>query len=343
MIIYDSSDEDPNSICDEAPHGKSNRMIVSDSDEDGSDDDSFPEKDHDPIIIRDKVLTKSAIIYRGGRFGPSRRREPKRRSSSAKKRPPSKRSSSPNAKRAKALPSVFRDLLRRDPGRYEDWKLFYGCCLKHCSSSTGGSSRLIKTPPTVANQVTITFSMSSPTQNMGVIPAIAADLIPTFLAYVHAFTAVGLQAEAFAFSSSQSGEILRLVLPPQTNTVEGVTTSPYPDSKSPLLRCWLRTKTRTSVMSHSDIYKMYKNPLANPACLAIVINPKDEKNPTCVCLSREGFKEISDYLLEYDMASDESEEAFVTRRIEQSDTDFCSEKMTNADYFLLFADNRRFQ
>lgn len=74
--------------------------------------------------------------------------------------------------------------------------------------------------------------------------SLASDLVPSFLGYIHAFTAVGLQADAYAYSAVDCCDVLHLVLYPQHNSVDSATSllhteSQYSDSTKFSLRCWL--------------------------------------------------------------------------------------------------------
>ena len=54
------------------------------------------------------------------------------------------------------------------------------------------------------------------------VPVLSSRLIPLFLSYVHAYTAVDLEAQATAHSFRSEGVIKYLALPPQRNTVSTV-------------------------------------------------------------------------------------------------------------------------
>ena len=103
------------------------------------------------------------------------------------------------------------------------------------------------------------------------VPVISVDLITKFLSRVHSFTAVGLEAQATAFSFGQNGTIRWLALLPQINEVHTVTSrdegptefdavnrfselEPSSERGTHVLRCWIHTHPRfKAFMSSTDI------------------------------------------------------------------------------------------
>jgi len=57
-------------------------------------------------------------------------------------------------------------------------------------------------------------------------PVISIDLVRKFLGYVHAFTTVGLEAQAVAYSCGRDGVIKYLVLFPQHNGISSISEEP---------------------------------------------------------------------------------------------------------------------
>jgi len=74
-------------------------------------------------------------------------------------------------------------------------------------------------------------------------------------------------------------------------------------------------------MTSRDIYKMYKNAEKNRRCLGTVINPKYEKNPSCVILTDEGFNEIHELITQAAEAGVD-EENYVIEHNSKSNTEF---------------------
>ena len=150
---------------------------------------------------------------------------------------------------------------------------------------------------------------------------IAEDLVSKFLARVHAFTAVGLQAEAFAYSFGDEGTIKYLVLLPQEATPCSVESKPLKSRKhepddltvadvqqrlqrfGPAERegcfiqsCWLLTHPRSTVfLTEKEIYKLYLRTKAatNKQMFAIVLSPRNEGlKAICLRLTKTGFNSI---------------------------------------------------
>ena len=133
-------------------------------------------------------------------------------------------------------------------------------------------------------------------------PVLAHDLTQKILARVHAFTSLGLEAQATAFSSGEQGVIDRLVLLPQINTendvthreMNGVELCPTLTDAVHVLNTMYPIYPQYDVfMSVTDICQMYSNAVDSNDMFAMVISPKNKGLKTlCVRLTEEGFSEI---------------------------------------------------
>ncbi len=150
---------------------------------------------------------------------------------------------------------------------------------------------------------------------------VAEDLVQQFLARVHAFTAIGLQAEAFGYSFGEKGAVKYIVILPQESTVDSVNSKRLKDRKdSPddlshidvinaiqereprrlekiIQRCWLLTHPRGSVFLNEDeLLKLYEYTRKNKHFFAIVLSPKrNGLKALCLHLTRDGFNKIEKY------------------------------------------------
>jgi len=128
------------------------------------------------------------------------------------------------------------------------------------------------------------------------LPVISAHAIQLFLGFVHAFTTLGLEAQATAFSCYKAGVIKYIGLFPQKNkrnTVYDVSDSvceydaivrfqaqvPGTSIDDFVQRCWIHTHSAHRVcMSHIDVYQMYLCERSGPAySFSIVSSSKVEK------------------------------------------------------------------
>ena len=142
-------------------------------------------------------------------------------------------------------------------------------------------------------------------------PYVSCDLIRRFLAFAHAFTTLGLEAEAPALSCGPEGVIKCLVLPPQINEVNTVSDI---DSDVAVLdaiqrfqrprrrgeddeqtffhpRCWIHTHARFKpFMSCKDLYQLFGLTQENRSAFGIVLSPRDNQlKALCVKLTDVGF------------------------------------------------------
>jgi len=114
-------------------------------------------------------------------------------------------------------------------------------------------------------------------------PVISYDLILSFLAYVHNFTSVGLEAQATAFSYKNDGIVRYLALLPQVNAVDTVTTAD------------------TMISELNAIEKFASDESKNVAffrdwCWCIVVSPRREGiKVLCVHLTEKGFEKLDNY------------------------------------------------
>jgi len=133
-------------------------------------------------------------------------------------------------------------------------------------------------------------------------------LIKCFLANVHAFTVLGLEAQATAFSSGENGVVNYLAKLPQTNTPTNVTSrdpgvteldsvqrmeAMNPQASPFVPRCWIHTHPRwRAFMSATDIFQLYLCACQFHLSFGIVISPRVKGlKVLCVHLTEIGFTE----------------------------------------------------
>ncbi len=192
-----------------------------------------------------------------------------------------------SAKKLKLLvPEKYLDLLKHDEAIYCRWEQYYDC-LYHSTMLdiflSGNKKPSFSQPaliPLIPN-VSITYDelkqMSDTTdwKEGELVPVFSKELITKFLARVHAFTAVGLEAQATAFSDGADGIINCLALLPQINRVGSVSSrddgptefdaiqrfcemDPHDGSRLFCARCWIHTHPRfKAFMSSTDICQLY--------------------------------------------------------------------------------------
>ena len=135
------------------------------------------------------------------------------------------------------------------------------------------------------------------------------ELITKFLARVHAFTVVGLETIATAFSHD-NGVIRYLALPPQDNRVDSVSEK-HPSVKEQAWidrfqslepgktggyrqRCFIYScPHRPPSLTVDDVFRLYKRTNKNRSVFAVVISPRIS-GPKMLCfhLTRDGFRAI---------------------------------------------------
>ena len=151
-------------------------------------------------------------------------------------------------------------------------------------------------------------------------PVLSLALFRKFLARVHAFTALGLEAQATAFSVEKNGVINLLAFLPQTNevlrviqrettVVDGESVAlpteidafdrfrslvPPNSDDTYVTRCWIHTHSRPKAfMSAVDLCQLYNLTFSNPDSFGIVISPREEGiKVLCVRLTEEGRNRI---------------------------------------------------
>ncbi len=182
-------------------------------------------------------------------------------------------------------------------------------------------------------------------------PCLSVDLIKKFLAYVHSFTTIGLEAQATAFSYEPNGVIKYLALLPQINAPDYVDTrpgnvsefdaverfaaqEPGKDMNSFVLRCWIHTHPRyKAYMSSKDIIQLYNNARMGNLSFGIVIAPKVKGlKALCVRLTNDGYEKVERILEESASVEPERREVFLSSAICNSSTSFyCQVPFTVSD------------
>jgi len=156
-------------------------------------------------------------------------------------------------------------------------------------------------------------------------PVLSLSVIKKFLARAHAFTALGLEVQATAYSVEPDGVISLLAFLPQVNEVTTVYAREImDDAESRTLpteldafdlfrslvppnsqgfyasRCWIHTHPRPKAfMSSVDLVQLYNLMLFNPDSFGIVISPRQEGiKMLCVHLTEEGKNQIATFYSE---------------------------------------------
>jgi len=138
-------------------------------------------------------------------------------------------------------------------------------------------------------------------------PVLSRDFLLKFLAYVHPFSDVGLEAQCAGFSNSKEGVIQYLGLLPQVNTVSRIQSAEgnpneldaatmfcdmeHLNDGSIFQRCWIHTYPRyPAYMSSLDLIQLYSLRLMDDNSFGIVISPREKGvKLLCVHLTDEGF------------------------------------------------------
>jgi len=142
-------------------------------------------------------------------------------------------------------------------------------------------------------------------------PSLAYDLAQKFLARVHSFTTLGLEAQATAFSLTNDGVIKYIALLPQRNRVSSVEDSlgevteldavnqfslqdQLPSTDGYIQRCWIHTHPRfKAFMSSVDIFQLFMNARTNPRSFGIVFSPRGYGvKALCVHITKTGLSEL---------------------------------------------------
>ena len=148
----------------------------------------------------------------------------------------------------------------------------------------------------------------------GLNPVLSISLIRRFLAHVHAFTVVGLEAQATAFSCEEDGVIQYLALLPQKNEVSNVTSRSTGPTELDAVerfrtlkpqgnftpRCWIHTHPRwKAYMSSTDIFQLYACACEFRQAFGIVLSPRGEGlKALCVHLTQNGFRLVARFCQE---------------------------------------------
>ena len=233
--------------------------------------------------------------------------------------------STPTKRREVAVPRKFVDLIQHSSDWYDLTERLYLC------SFSPTFSRHFLRKNAVPNQEKQAFVPLVPTIPMRAIaceelramsdmsdwpedipkPVLSNELITNFLARVHSFTAVGLEAQAYAYSVGSDGVINNLVLLPQINKVSTVEDGDNSlaalnalqmmEKQDPAhagefkMRCWIHTHPRfKAYMSSLDLYTLHTLTRQNPNFFGIVLSPRGiGLKALIVCLTREGIEEIN--------------------------------------------------
>ena len=244
---------------------------------------------------------------------------------------PRERTEEPPPKQWKGVCLTHRDLLEHDSSNFGDWIGLY--CVTVTANPPVRFLNKENQPPTSVKRAQIFVSPSTTAISGWPHLILAHDVIEAFLGYVHAFTAVGLEAEAFAYSAAGSTTIDRLLLPPLEGTTQETTgtrevRNPYNNPAEYDLRCWLRSVPGANAdtgapISPRDILKMYTLAQRSRFSFSIVLSPKAYRGSWCYYLTDEGFQTVADFQSLYnpDNAT-QSREEFVASCIEASDRTF---------------------
>ena len=269
----------------------------------------------------------------------------------------------------KSTEKKYSKLIKNDRGSYESWELLYHC---YYSEEFHDSSLLANRKPSRLHPAEVPLVPQVPLESIPShelkiylgdvsarsctpLPVIAQDLVAKFLSRVHAFTAFGLQSEAFAYSHERNGTIKYLLLLPQENAVDSVHSRRLCSSKhnpndvtfadfmkemqkyepqrfgAPVQRCWLLTHPRdTPLLSLREIYKLYTMVCHNRKFFAIVFSPKQEGlKAICVQLTTDGFSAIARYEQRAQKQGDDDEARIKQKVIEfmtSADVDFYTQR-----------------
>jgi len=229
------------------------------------------------------------------------------------------------------VPEKYEKLVVHDPVMYGRWEELYQCIF----SETVTDYCFIKNEmPTVDNPALMVVVPNVPLDRInceelhlmsGVNEwnslaqknVLSIDVITKFLAHVHAFTAVGLEAQATAFSFTAQGDVKYLAFLPQKNyvdkviSVEGGLTETdamrkFAEAEPPksyegyIPRCWIFTHSRgKAYMTSEELYQLYLRSKTNRNFFSIVLAPRDSGvKALCVQLTQVGFNEIEQYCKE---------------------------------------------
>ena len=263
----------------------------------------------------------------------------------------------------------YASVLKHDADTYVRWQEYYACQYFGMSVNIPGFTSANKTSPKVKPAV-ISLAFIVPDRYLTTpelkhmqlgndlrehepTPVLSLDVILQFLAHVHAFTFVGLEAQAIAYSYGESGTIKYLALFPQKNkeyTVNDITVNEHGnplsyhvavnnafsdlDSRDVLEdlddlhdyvpRFWIFTHVKSKAfMSPSDIIRLYNLNLKNPNMFAIVISPKLEGvKALCVRLIDQAKDVIGSFFDEAQRSKQSDPVKYVEERLDASPLEY---------------------
>jgi len=264
--------------------------------------------DEDVIEIR-----KSKIIARGHRW----KKHPK-----GKKRKNKRKIEGETSKRSKhemfVVPKKYEALVKHDREQYESWKTLYNCII-----ASKWNARIVNsaTRPTPKKPINICFfsdvevdtsslnyrflnrgrKQTSPVYSLWV----ASDFISTYLAFMHPFNMVGLQAQALGYSRKDEYVVKYLVILPQINEPFDVKPTEGPSDLEALnqfcveddfiLRCRIHSQPlEEPFLTSADMLQMYEDNLLRGLDVChVVLSPRNLKlNAICGSLSTSSFSEL---------------------------------------------------
>ena len=229
-------------------------------------------------------------------------------------------------------PTSFDELLKCDAESYGEWEKLYkcyvpaavgDCCAPNPPETSKSPSALIPLlsliPFSELKRCNVPVDlppcmMEGTDCAKGVKPRMALSVVVKYLSLVHAFSALGLEAQATAYSHD-NGIIRYLALPPQENLPNSVWEKTSLDriSLDPILtaieyfnkqepgktgvftpRCWILSRPRHKPLLSADgLYQLYKKTLKQKNMFALVLSPRGTGiKALCVHLTRSGKKEI---------------------------------------------------
>jgi len=171
-------------------------------------------------------------------------------------------------------------------------------------------------------------------------PIVSSDAINEFLARVHAFTALGLEAQAKLYCSDE-GVVKYLAIMPQENYQSSVQDARACPTEEEVISgfealdpgihgrlrcvCWIHTHAKYyAYMSALDIIQLYYLANRNPRSFGIVLSPKHKGlKALCVRITQEGIDRYESICQEYDQLRQPGRESllsFAVRRINEDST-----------------------
>ena len=250
-----------------------------------------------------------------------------------------------------SLDDKFKYLVRHSEAYYTRWETLYRCMfstvleeqfLARNAMPTKRAPALVAMIPEIPlDRISCEeLSLMSPCYDGprgAPLPCISMDLIKKFLAHVHAFTTVGLEAQATAFSRGRNGVIKYLALLPQITRVGSIMTRESAEHKLDAVeefkamapgtrattfvpRCWIHTHPSfKAYMSSTDLIQLYFNACLNPESFGIVLSPKlDGVKALCVRLTGEGFANMRKWFDEAKQSGTADENEYVSLKLHEA-------------------------